>query len=425
MPRPQKPFVVRKRKDSGTFILTINPVSGVPSRVCQEWVRRGFLALPPELAHYRVPKNRAAAEAGALALVSFLKKPQAAIKAVTEQITVGEWLKKFTSIEESPKAARNVAKNRPYSVNTIIRYEGLYRVYIQGDLFSELLMSEVEELDALAFIGRLARREMAREDLKEKYKLGGTETFAKIVKFVRIAFKTYQKGRPRWLNAFRDIEAPKGAQTAKRDALEEDEIMKLFSPGVLQDTMELAVCCVMFLSGLRKGEIFALKPENLDWYTPKINVRRAWQDFYRKSREIGPTKGKKDREAPFDTVLQGAIRKLWEENGQHEYVFSFANGKTPGPSWIRGRFRKWITRSNIILGGRNIVPHSARHSLASLLEARGVSLRYIQELLGHSDLQTTIGYLHTPSGTIREIGKKIGDRMNENEDGQRLNSHRP
>jgi site-specific recombinase XerD len=38
-----------------------------------------------------------------------------------------------------------------------------------------------------------------------------------------------------------------------------------------------------------------------------------------------------------------------------------------------------------------------------------VSLRYIQELLGHSDLKTTKIYLHSTDKTIRDIGRKIED----------------
>jgi site-specific recombinase XerD len=45
--------------------------------------------------------------------------------------------------------------------------------------------------------------------------------------------------------------------------------------------------------------------------------------------------------------------------------------------------------------------------LASILENRGVSLRNIQDLLDHSDLKTTKGYLHSTKETIREIGTKI------------------
>jgi integrase len=124
---------------------------------------------------------------------------------------------------------------------------------------------------------------------------------------------------------------------------------------------------------------------------------------------------KKVREAPFDPILQEAIKKLWEENGRHEFVFSFKDGRYLNPSWIERQFPEWLERAGIELGGRKIVPHSSRHSLASLLEERGISLRYIQEMLGHYDLRTTRRYLHSTEKTIRDIGEKIGESMRQNE----------
>jgi integrase len=231
------------------------------------------------------------AEAGAVALIGFLKNSGQPAHIPTDNITVGAWLEKFTAIEGNPRPARNVAKNRPYSPQSVDRLKGLYENH-------------------------------------------------KLIKFLLMAFKEYGRSHQKWHNAFRDIEPPKSTRMVYRDALTEDEVVSLFGPGILQDVMDLAVCGVMFLSGLRRGEIFVLKPEDLDWRTPEILVRRAWQDFDRRSRVIGPTKGKKERVAPFDQILQEAIKRLWEENGEHEYVFAFKNGKTPGPSWTKGRLRK-------------------------------------------------------------------------------------
>lgn len=126
---------------------------------------------------------------------------------------------------------------------------------------------------------------------------------------------------------------------------------------------------------------------------------------------MGPTKGKKVRDAPFDPILQQAIKKLWEENGKHEYVFCHKDGKLLGTSWWRRHFSTWLKRAGIELNGRRIVPHSSRHSLASMLEAKKVPIRYIQDLLGHSDLQTTIIYLNSTEKTIRDIGKEITEIM--------------
>jgi integrase/recombinase XerD len=180
--------------------------------------------------------------------------------------------------------------------------------------------------------------------------------------------------------------------------------------------MELAVCACMFTSGLRRGEIAALKPECLDWNTPKITVKYNWQRYNKKVRVLSTTKSKKQREAPFDPILQAAIRKLWEENGQHEFVFSFKNGRFLHSSWIERRFPLWLERAGINSDGRDLVPHSSRHSLASLLEERGVSLRYIQDMLGHSDLKTTKRYLHSTKNTIRVIGQKITEAMEKGQD---------
>jgi integrase len=412
MSRVPQPFITPRRNDAKTYQISLNPACGLPGKICQQWKRRSFQDFPPELAQFRNPKNKAAAQAGAFALIEFLKNVhEPARESSDNRITVGAWLEKFTRLEGNPRSARNIARSRPYSIKTIGRYEGLYRNYIKNDPFARSCMSEVEETDALEFISRLAEQDVRKK--KKTYKLVGTETLSMAVKFIRMAFKEYQKTHQRWHNPFRDIEPPKNSRKVDRDAFTEDEVVSLFGPGVLKDTMELAVAAAMFMAGLRRGEIFALRPEDLDWRTPKMLIRRSWQDFDRRSREMGPTKGKKERLAPFDSVLQEAVKKLWEENGEHEYVFSFANGKTPGPSWIKGRFKKWIIRAGIELNGRKIVPHSSRHSLASLLEARGVSLRYIQDLLGHSDLKTTKTYLHSTDATIRDVGKKIETAMNE------------
>jgi integrase len=383
MPRPKKPFVIQKRRGSKTYLLTLNTTCGLPARVCREWNRRSFQNFPAALVIYYNPKTKAAAEAGALAPIAFLKNADTRAAALRGDYPVGNWLRLFCSVTESPKGTRNVAENRPYSEQSVDRLKSLYETHMQNDPFMELLMSEVEVSDALAFINRMGLRKLEGgryRNKKDPPRMMGTETFDKLVKFLRMAFKEYGRDRPFWCNPFRGIDPPKNIRHQERDALLEEEMLKLFQTEVLQNSMELAVCAAMFLAGLRRSEIFALRPEDLDWFTPKITVSRAWQNFTYRRRILGPTKGKRERLAPFDKVLQDAIKKLWEENGQHEFVFAFKDGTTPGPSWIKGRFKKWLARAGIELKGRQIVPHSSRHSLATILEVRGVSLRYIQDL---------------------------------------------
>ena len=406
--RVPQPFSTPRRNDSKTFQLTLKCTCGLPERVCAEWRRRSFLDLPGELAMYRNPKTKSAAEAGAVALIAYLKKKQeegGACRVAVSDITVGDWIEKFTRIETSPRTSINNSKNKPYSVDSVENYLGYYTLHLKGDPLMKLQMAEVEEDDVLDFTTRMSVRK-----LKDGRAMAGTRTFVGVIVFVRMAFKSYQNKNRRWINPFQSLDAP-SYDSVIRDILPEDEVVKLFMPGVLRNTMELAVCGAMFLSGLRRSEIYALKPECLDWHTPKIKVINAWQCYNKKARVLGPTKGKKMREAPFDPILQQAIKKLWEENGQHEFVFCRKNGKTPGSSWINRNFPLWLERAGIETGGREIVPHCSRHSLASLLEERGVPERHIQELLGHTNLKTTRKYLHSTQKTIRVIGGKISEAM--------------
>jgi hypothetical protein len=122
MPRPQKPFIVKRRNDSKTFQFTINPTSGLPRKVCQNWQRRSFQDMPDILAPYRAPKNKTAAEAGVMSLIQYLKNQMEhndTWKIPNEVVTVGEWVSRFIDIETSLRTARNANKNRPYSLGTL------------------------------------------------------------------------------------------------------------------------------------------------------------------------------------------------------------------------------------------------------------------------------------------------------------------
>ncbi|MDR2758290.1 MAG: hypothetical protein LBB78_02800, partial [Spirochaetaceae bacterium] len=65
------------------------------------------------------------------------------------------------------------------------------------------------------------------------------------------------------------IEAPKSKQGLEREAIGEEEIAKLFAPGVITDPLDKALCAAMFWGGMRRGEIYGLKPEDLDWNGPQ------------------------------------------------------------------------------------------------------------------------------------------------------------
>jgi integrase len=366
-----------------------------------------------------------------MALIEYLKKesdPQK-IELPSDDPLVGDWLKKFTAFEGNPRSARLTAQNRPYSPGTIKMYGDHYNLHLKNDPLMRRHIRDLEQTDMLEFMSRIGEIKIEVHQKKgqgkknHKRKMAGTRTFEIVIKFVRMAFTEYGKTHPRWLNPFQSIDAPKTAESNPRDILTEEEVGNLFSSELtFIDKMEKAVCAAMYWAGLRRSEIFALRPENLDWRTPIIRIENAWKNFGSSDREMGDPKWHKVREVVFPVQLQDAICELWEEQGKHEFVFawkkdfhkghhlSMAECDIPGPGWAKGRMKKWIARTGIDISGRTIVPHSARHSLATILEDENVPLRHIQNLLGHSSLQTTKKwYLHTVEGTLTKIGNKINN----------------
>jgi integrase len=399
-------------------MLTLNPSSGLPPRVCAEWQRKSFAHFPDDLALYREPETMTAAENAAVAFILYLKNQLMIGTATvsTENIKVGPWLERFISLDNNPRAARIMMEGSPYSAETIELYREKYVRYIKGDPFCGLKMAEIEQTDVLAFSGRLG--------LKEKVKsrgggiIAGTRTYEIAIRFIRMAFKEYGTTHENWRNPFERIKAPKARQAREPDILEENEFRKLFKPGIIPDPLDRALAAAMFWGGLRRGEIIGLKPEDLDWRIPRIIIRHAWQRYDNpEARSLGDPKWHKIREIPFPRQLQAAIRELWASYGEHEFVFCDAKGGLPGAKYMQRKLPYWLKAAGIDLGGRRIVPHGSRHSLASALEDDGVPLRQIQDMLGHSDLKTTKRYLHDTADHINKMGKKI-EKMGQSDESQ-------
>jgi integrase len=347
LPRTAGPYRVYRRRDTKKFIVTIYPASGLPVYICEQWRRSSFSNLPPELAHLRDPRTRAVAESAVHVLVEFLKKqdlpPPPSAPAPVDDPTVGEWLVKFTSLDDNPRAARLIGEGVPYSAGTIELYRQNFEHHIRGDPFCYLRMSEINQAHALSFMARIGNH-----DTKDGRKIAGTRAFEIAINFVRMAFREYWQEYPEWNNPFSRIKAPKKKKGKRRDVLGEAEIIKLFYPGVITDPLERAVAVAMFWAGLRRSEIWGLKVEDLDWQTPKLNICHAWKRLAsKKHRELGDPKWHKIREAPFPEDLQKAIRELWAANDVHNFVFCRKDGTQPGPDWIRDHLPKWMARANV------------------------------------------------------------------------------
>ncbi len=176
-------------------------------------------------------------------------------------------------------------------------------------------------------------------------------------------------------------------------ALSSSEIALLlsgFRRGLPQDTpnvLEVAIR-LMIATGVRVGELCRLMVEDLSPEGSSIRIRG---------------KGSRDRIAYVgDLGLRAALK--WLARGQERTdglsVPLFTNPRGGGlkPQVVRRGLHAVAQQVGI---RRRVTPHMLRHSAATLLIEKGVDIRIVQRLLGHSSIATTEIYTHVSDETLR------------------------
>ena len=155
-----------------------------------------------------------------------------------------------------------------------------------------------------------------------------------------------------------------------------------------QDASFLAVK-VNFLLGLRVGELVALKWSDLCDANHIHIVREEIRDQTDNSYEVVEhTKTNKDR---FVVVVPKALDILNRIERQGEYIF-MRDGERITAIRIATILRKYANYQGVRIKSS----HKMRKTYASNLNACGVPLDCIREMLGHSSLSTTLGYIYNP-----------------------------
>ena len=179
-----------------------------------------------------------------------------------------------------------------------------------------------------------------------------------------------------------------------------------------------AVVHVMLATGLRRSEAWALSWVDLDLssFPAKLRVTKALKRV-RSGMELGSLKTKRTQRViylPEETALilkdwrcrQAAERlrlgSLWGEGWRDaDFVFTTPTGTPLDPSNFRLEFGRVLRRAGI----GHWTPHELRHTAASLMLSRGVSIKEVSEALGHSSIAITAdvyGHLLEPSSATAE-----------------------
>jgi len=188
-------------------------------------------------------------------------------------------------------------------------------------------------------------------------------------------------------------------QAQKFDHLSEDECQTLLDncDGILRDLILVAL-----KTGLRFGELIALERKDIDFTNNQMTVK---QSLYRG--RMGGTKSNKIR---FIPLIDDVCETLQSRVGKNNFIFTQENGELLSSMlclrWLHGACQK--------AGLRKIGWHTLRHTFASQLAQHSVSITIVKELLGHSDIRTTMRYSHLSSSATREAVKLLNSSIGHN-----------
>lgn len=175
-----------------------------------------------------------------------------------------------------------------------------------------------------------------------------------------------------------------------------EEIKRFFDS--IDNLKHRAIFMTIYGSGLRLCEAGRLKIGDVDSKRMRLLILQS--------------KGKKDRYAVLSKACLDVLREYWKQyKPRHPEGYLFLNRE--GTAHITGRgiqdaFAKYREKSGI---SPHATVHTLRHSYATHLLEAGTSLLYIQQLLGHSALWSTMRYLHVAQTDVLKTPSPL-DTMN-------------
>lgn len=211
-------------------------------------------------------------------------------------------------------------------------------------------------------------------------------------------------------NAAARATLPKMKKVRESKTLQPEEIQAVLS--ALQEEPITFKTLIMFLmcTGCRRGEAVALTWDKIDWNKREVLIDRSTGYTATDGIVTGSTKTGKARLVALPPELIDQLREyrkwqteertaLYDAWEQSNLVFTRWNGQIIVPNSINAMLNNFCKRHDL----PHINPHLFRHSAASILISNGVDVLAVSQMLGHSNVSTT---LNTYSHALEESRQK-------------------
>ena len=180
-----------------------------------------------------------------------------------------------------------------------------------------------------------------------------------------------------------------------------DKLRKVINTDKLIGVRDRLIIELLYSSGIRASELIDMS-ENM------VNIRE------REIRVIG--KGNKERITFFSKNTEKwlneyiSLKIMNYKNYNPNVIFVNSRGEKLNSRSLRRLIADYAKKAEI---NKEVTPHVFRHSFATTLLNKGVDIRYLQELLGHSSISTTQVYTHVSKSLLREVYMNAHPLVNE------------
>ncbi|HEV3091292.1 MAG TPA: tyrosine-type recombinase/integrase [Candidatus Cybelea sp.] len=168
-------------------------------------------------------------------------------------------------------------------------------------------------------------------------------------------------------------------------------------------------------TGLRRGELLALRWGDVDLEAGLLTVQRAIERVDRCSRFKDPKTKRSRRTISLPRFVRDRLHRHYVEQGERLLHDGFGR-PTPltlifergGEAWVPNTFNTAFTRMLRAAGVPHIRLHDLRHTFASMALDAGVDLKTVSNALGHSTISTTADiYAHVTDALMRDAAERI------------------
>jgi len=168
--------------------------------------------------------------------------------------------------------------------------------------------------------------------------------------------------------------------------MSEAEVKKLLDG--ITNLKHRTIFILIYSAGLRIRELTNLRISDIDSQGMRIKVVQG--------------KGRKDRYTLLSEQVLLKLRDYYLKYKPVEFLFNgWRKGSLISPRTVQHAFSLALKKAG--LEGKNYSVHTLRHCFATHLPDNGTDLHAIKELLGHSDLKTTMIYMHLTTARVQRI----------------------